>query len=215
MCTVIKINNATKKYKNKIVFRNVNLDVEKGKSYGFVGYNGCGKSVFFKAICGFSLLTEGQVICNGKVIGKDIDFIADAGVVIEAPEFINDLSGYKNLKIISEIRKCIDDNQIYATLKLVGLYKEKDKRVRSYSLGMKQRLRLAQALMERPEILILDEPTNGLDKESVKNLYDILNSFVKNGGTLLMSSHNKSDIDSCCDVVYEFENGSLRLLSEV
>ena len=164
MNTIIEIRNATKRFKDKTVFENISLNFEKGKSYGFIGYNGCGKSVFFKTICGFSRLTEGEVICNGKVIGRDMDFIQDAGVVIETPEFINDYSGFKNLKLLAQVQNKIGDKEILETLEMVGLSNDKDKKVRKYSLGMKQKLRLAQAFMEKPKILILDEPMNGLDK---------------------------------------------------
>lgn len=156
-------------------------------------------------------MTEGEVICNGKVIGRDTDFIQDAGVVIETPEFIYDYSGFKNLKMLAQIRNKIGDNEILETLDRVGLLKEKDKKVRKYSLGMKQKLRLAQALMEKPEILILDEPMNGLDKTSVLTIRAILLEFVEQGGTLLMTSHNSEEIQVCCQNIYEFDNGSIVL----
>ena len=206
MNTIIEIRNATKRFKDKTVFENISLNFEKGKSYGFIGYNGCGKSVFFKTICGFSRLTEGEVICNGKVIGRDMDFIQDAGVVIETPEFINDYSGFKNLKLLAQVQNKIGDKEILETLEMVGLSNDKDKKVRKYSLGMKQKLRLAQAFMEKPKILILDEPMNGLDKKSVLVVRSILNRFVNNGGTLLMTSHNAEDIQTCCEYIYEFDN---------
>ena len=206
MNTIIEIRNATKRFKDKTVFENISLNFEKGMSYGFIGYNGCGKSVFFKTICGFSRLTEGEVICNGKVIGKDMDFIQDAGVVIETPEFINDYSGFKNLKLLAQVQNKIGDKEILETLEMVGLSNDKDKKVRKYSLGMKQKLRLAQAFMEKPKILILDEPMNGLDKKSVLVVRSILNRFVNNGGTLLMTSHNAEDIQTCCEYIYEFDN---------
>ena len=206
MNTIIEIRNATKRFKDKTVFENISLNFEKGKSFGFIGYNGCGKSVFFKTICGFSRLTEGEVICNGKVIGRDMDFIQDAGVVIETPEFINDYSGFKNLKLLAQVQNKIGDKEILETLEMVGLSNDKDKKVRKYSLGMKQKLRLAQAFMEKPKILILDEPMNGLDKKSVLVVRSILNRFVNNGGTLLMTSHNAEDIQTCCEYIYEFDN---------
>lgn len=206
MNTIIEIRNATKRFKDKTVFENISLNFENGKSYGFIGYNGCGKSVFFKTICGFSRLTEGEVICNGKVIGRDMDFIQDAGVVIETPEFINDYSGFKNLKLLAQVQNKIGDKEILETLEMVGLSNDKDKKVRKYSLGMKQKLRLAQAFMEKPKILILDEPMNGLDKKSVLVVRSILNRFVNNGGTLLMTSHNAEDIQTCCEYIYEFDN---------
>lgn len=204
--TVIQIKNAGKRFKTKEVFKDINLNVEEGKSYGFIGCNGSGKSVFFKCICGFMTLTSGEIIVNKKKIGKDMDFISDAGVVIEEPSFLNHISGYKNLSIIANIRKVAKEEDIERVLKQFDLFESKDKKVGAYSLGMKQKLRLAQALMENPKILILDEPTNGLDKESVMKLYNILNDFKSKGGTLLLSSHHKDDIDACCDCVYEFQN---------
>lgn len=213
MNTIIEIKNATKRFKDKTIFENVSLNIEKGKSYGFIGYNGCGKSVFFKTICGFSRLTDGEVICNGNIIGKDTDFIQNAGVVIETPEFINDYSGFKNLKLLAQVQNKIGDKEILEILEKVGLSKDKDKKVRKYSLGMKQKLRLAQAFMERPKILILDEPMNGLDKTSVHTIRSILTEFVKDGGALLMTSHNAEDIQVCCQIIYEFDNGSILLKS--
>lgn len=209
METVIEIKNAGKRFKDITIFENINLEIKKGNGYGFIGHNGCGKSVLFKTICGFSRLTEGEIICNGKVIGKDTDFIQNAGVVIETPEFINDYSGFKNLKMLAQVQNKIGEKEILETLERVGLLKEKDKKVRKYSLGMKQKLRLAQALMEKPEILILDEPMNGLDKTSVQIVREILNEFVQGGGTLLMTSHNSEDIEICCQTIYEFDNGSI------
>lgn len=209
MGNIIEINHASKSFKQKEVFTDVNLNIQKGKSYGVVGYNGCGKSVLFKCICGFSRLTSGEIKVNGEVIGKDVDFIRDAGVVIESPDFLGHLSGFKNLCMIAKIQKKVTEDEILETLKLVGLYDERDKKYKAYSLGMKQKLRLAQAIMEHPSILILDEPTNGLDKDSVKKLYQILNDFLANGGTLLLCSHNKADIEACCEEVYEFDHANL------
>lgn len=206
MKPMIQIENATKKFKDRVVFQNVNITINPGESVGFVGHNGCGKSVLLKSVCGFSLLTKGEIKCQGEVIGKDRDFIKDAGVVIETPEFINDLSGYKNLKIIADILKKIREKEINTVLKILNLSKDKDKKVGKYSLGMKQKLRLAQAMMESPKILILDEPTNGLDKEGIEIVYKILRNFRERGGTLLLASHNPRDIEYLCDHVYEYEN---------
>lgn len=209
---IIEIKHAAKRFKDKSIFENVNLDIEQGKAYGFIGHNGCGKSVLFKCICGFSLLSEGTITVGGEVIGKDSDFIKDAGVVIEHPEFINDLSGFKNLRIIADIQKKIGDEDICSIMDKFDLLDDKDKKVGKYSLGMKQKLRLAQALMESPSILILDEPTGGLDKSSVENLRRILKEFVNNGGTMLLTSHHQQDIEELCDEVYEFDSGQLMKL---
>lgn len=212
MNKLICIEHATKCFKDKVVFNDVNIEIFKGDSVGITGYNGCGKSVLMKCICGFSKLTQGEVKINGKKIGKDIDFIENAGVIIESPEFINDLSGYKNLKIIAEIQKKIDEDRILRIMSLVGLKNEENKKVRKYSLGMKQKLRIAQAIMEYPEILILDEPTNGLDKQSVENIRKILKSFLSKGGTILLASHNKGDIETLCNTVYEYNNSDCKFI---
>lgn len=202
----LEIKDACKHFKKQTVFEGVNITLEKGCFYGFIGHNGCGKSVLLKTICGFSRLTAGSIIYNGKQIGKELDFIPNAGIVIEHPDFISDLSGYKNLKMLSEIQNKIDDTRIYQVLKLFDLYEERNKKVSHYSVGMKQKLRLAQAIMEFPEILILDEPTAGLDRPSIEKLYDILINFKNAGGTLIMTSHNKDDIEKLCDVVFEYNN---------
>lgn len=206
MSAIIRIENAAKRFKNKTIFENVNIDIERGTSVGFAGHNGCGKSVLMKCICGFSVLSEGKIFFQDKEIGVDIDFIENAGVIIESPEFIEDLSGYKNLKAIAEILNKIDDTHILKIMKLLGLYEDKDKKVCHYSLGMKQKLRIAQAIMESPQVLILDEPTNGLDKENVQRVRQILKKFVEHGGTLLLASHNKGDIAFLCDRVYEYDS---------
>ncbi len=206
---ILKIENGTKKFKNELIFQNVSMEFEKGNSYGFVGPNGCGKSAFFKTLCGYSLLTEGHVIYRGKIIGKEQDFIDDAGIVIEEPEFINSLSGLENLKILAEIQKKISEAEIIEVLKQFDLYEDRNKKVGKYSVGMKQKLRLAQAVMEKPQVLILDEPMNGLDKKSVKKVEDILKAFVENGGTLLMTSHIEQQVEACCKIVYEIDGGEI------
>lgn len=205
---LIAIKDAAKRFKKQTVFAHVNMDIYQGKGYGIVGHNGCGKSVLLKTICGFALLSEGEIVCDGKRIGKDVDFLQNAGILIEHPEFIPDLSGYQNLKILAEIQNKIDETRIYKVLKMFDLYDARDKKVGVYSVGMKQKLRLAQAMMEFPAVLILDEPTAGLDEESIGQLYEILNEYKQQGGTLIMTSHNKTDIDTLCDAVYTFRGGS-------
>jgi ABC-2 type transport system ATP-binding protein len=214
MDTVIQVCNISKRFKRNTVLHDVSFGIEKGRSYGFVGYNGCGKSVLFKIISGLALPTSGEVRYKGKVIGKDIDFIEDAGVVIESPEFLPYYSGFQNLKALAEIRKRISDDDIMEVLKQVKLFGDMDKKVRGYSQGMKQRLRFAQAIMEKPGILMLDEPTNYLDKDGVSLLRDILKKFMDDGGTLLLTSHNKEDIDILCSDVYEVSGGSVTRISE-
>lgn len=209
---LIQLKNVCKSFKKKEVLHDINLEIEKGGSYGFIGYNGCGKSVLFKLICGFSLPDSGEIRCGGKLLGSDMDFIQNAGVIIESPEFIPYDSGFKNLKALAEIKGIISDEEINEVVKKVGLFADKDKKVRHYSQGMKQRLRIAQAIMEKPEILILDEPTNYLDKDGVGMLRGVLTEFTKAGGTLLLTSHNKDDIALLCKKVYEIDHGTVTFL---
>ena len=206
---VFEIENLSFAYDKHEVLNNLNLSFHEGIVTTMIGPNGCGKSVFFKTLCGYSLLTEGQVIYRGKIIGKEQDFIDDAGIVIEEPEFINSLSGLENLKILAEIQKKISEAEIIEVLKQFDLYEDRNKKVGKYSVGMKQKLRLAQAVMEKPQVLILDEPMNGLDKKSVKKVEDILKAFVENGGILLMTSHIEQQVEACCKIVYEIDGGEI------
>lgn len=200
---MIIIENATKKFGTQTVLNNVSLTLEDGKIYGFVGQNGCGKTVLFKSICGFIYLDSGTITVDGKVIGKDIDIIKDAGIIIESPGFLPNYSAFKNLKFLTMIKDNIGDEQINSTLISVGLDPESKKVVGKFSLGMRQRLGIAQAIMENPHILILDEPMNGLDKRGVDDIRKILMDLKKKGKLILLASHNPLDIDILCDCVYE------------
>lgn len=202
---MIIIENATKKFGTQTVLNNVSLTLEDGKIYGFVGQNGCGKTVLFKSICGFIYLDRGTITVDGKVIGKDIDIIKDAGIIIESPGFLPNYSAFKNLKFLTMIKDNIGDEQIKSTLISVGLDPESKKVVGKFSLGMRQRLGIAQAIMENPHILILDEPMNGLDKRGVEDIRKILMDLKKKGKLILLASHNPLDIDLLCDCVYELD----------
>lgn len=206
---MIIIENATKKFGTQTVLNNVSLTLEDGKIYGFVGQNGCGKTVLFKSICGFIYLDRGTITVDGKVIGKDIDIIKDAGIIIESPGFLPNYSAFKNLKFLTMIKDNIGDEQIKSTLISVGLDPESKKVVGKFSLGMRQRLRIAQAIMENPHILILDEPMNGLDKRGVEDIRKILMDLKKKGKLILLASHNPLDIDILCDCVYELDAGTI------
>lgn len=206
---MIIIENATKKFGTQTVLNNVSLTLEDGKIYGFVGQNGCGKTVLFKSICGFIYLDRGTITVDGKVIGKDIDIIKDAGIIIESPGFLPNYSAFKNLKFLTMIKDNIGDEQIKSTLISVGLDPESKKVVGKFSLGMRQRLGIAQAIMENPHILILDEPMNGLDKRGVEDIRKILMDLKKKGKLILLASHNPLDIDLLCDCVYELDAGTI------
>jgi ABC-2 type transport system ATP-binding protein len=205
---MIVLENLTKKFKDNVIFENVNLKLEKGKIYGFVGGNGSGKTALFKMISGFMLPTSGKVIVNGKQIGKDRDFPESCGIILEIPGFVNNLSGYKNLKILADIKGIITDEKIkeYMTYFQLDMYDKK--KVKNYSLGMKQKLGLIQALMEDPTILILDEPMNSLDENTVLKVRELLKK-IKDEKIIILSSHIKEDIDSLCDEIYQVKNNSI------
>lgn len=210
MENVIILSNVSKAYKGKTVIDNVSYEFEKGKCYGIIGRNGSGKSVLMKLIAGFAYPDKGEVRINGRLLKKDMDFIPDAGVIINSPEFINSMSGYNNLKYLAEINKKASDEKILETLEWLGLKDAMKKRVSTYSVGMKQRLRLAQAVMDDPETLILDEPMNGLDKDGVSEVREYLLTLKKQGKTILLSSHSAEDIDVLCDTVCEIDKSKLK-----
>lgn len=205
----IEVKNLSKKIKDQIVLDEINVSIEKGKSYGFVGRNGCGKTMLFRAICGFMKVDNGTVNVDGYMIGKDRDFIDNAGVIVGETTFLSGLSGYENLLALAQIRNTISNEDINIALKKVNLTDAKDKKYRKYSMGMKQRLRIAQAIMEKPEILVLDEPFNGLDKNGVEEIRNLLIEYKKEGKTILLTSHNEEDISAICDQVIEMENGRI------
>lgn len=205
---VVEISNLTKDIKGTKVLNKVNLQLESGKAYGIVGRNGSGKSMLFKAICGLINTTEGSITVFDKDI-KNGSFPDDIGMIIENPGFLLQYSAFKNLKILASINNKISDEKINKTIALVGLDPKDKKIVKKFSLGMKQRLGIAQALMEDPKLLILDEPMNGLDSEGVKQIREILLKLKSNSVTILLASHNSDDIDEICDYVYTMENGVL------
>lgn len=207
---MIYINNLSLKIKNDVILSNINLHIKKGKITGLVGRNGCGKTMLMKCVTGFVKPTEGEVIFNGKKIGEDIDFPSDTGIIIETPSFVPYYSGFKNLMELAMLQKKIGKKEVEEVLKKVGLYEAANKMVRKYSLGMRQRLGIAQALMENPETLILDEPMNGLDNECVNMIRNILIELKNQGKTILLVSHNSEDIKILCDEIYEMDKGQIK-----
>ena len=205
---VVEISNLTKDIKGTKVLNNVSLSLESGKAYGIVGRNGSGKSMLFKAICGLINATEGEIKVFDKPI-KNGNFPDSTGIIIENPGFLPQYSAFKNLKILASINNTISDEKINETIALVGLDPNNKKPVRKYSLGMKQRLGIAQALMEEPKLLVLDEPMNGLDSEGVKQIRELLLELKSKSVTILLASHNSEDINEICDYVYNMENGVL------
>lgn len=211
---MISIENLNKQFKNQLVLNNINLKFSNGHIYGIIGRNGSGKTVLLKCICGFLKPTTGVISVNHKIVGKDIDFPENLGFIIETPGFLLNYSGYKNLKYLASIRKKIDGNEIKESMSLVGLDSADKKHVGKYSLGMRQRLGIAQAIMEKPDILVLDEPMNALDKNGVEEMRRLFLKMKSEGKLILLTSHNREDIEILCDEVYEMEEGILNKLKE-
>lgn len=207
---MIVINNLSLKIKKDVILTDINLHIKKGRITGLVGRNGCGKTMLIKCITGFVKPTEGEVIFDGKKIGEDVDFPKNTGIIIETPSFIPYYSGIKNLMDLALLNKKIGKKEVENTLKQVGLYEDRNKMVRKYSLGMRQRLGIAQAIMENPDTLILDEPMNGLDNECVNLVRTILDELRKQGKTILLVSHNSEDIKLLCDDIYEMDKGKIQ-----
>lgn len=209
METCIEVQNVVKRFRDQVVLKNVSISFEKGQIHGIVGRNGSGKTVLFKCICGLMHPEEGVILVNGKRVGRDVDMPEDIGAIIEAPGFLPNYSGYKNLRFLANIRRKIGKEEIVNVLKTVRLDPESRKHVGKYSLGMRQRLGIAQAIMEDPEILILDEPMNGLDNAGVQDIRALLLELKAQGKTILLASHNHEDIAALCDTVHEMDGGVL------
>lgn len=195
--------------KGNEILKDVNVHFEKGKIHGLIGRNGSGKTMLMKCICGFVRPTGGQITVADKRVGKDCDFPESLGMIIENPGFIPYYSGYKNLTLLADLRKKIDKSQVLATMEKVGLDPGLRIPVKKYSLGMRQRLGLAQAIMEDPALLVLDEPMNGLDKDGVVDMRKYLLELKEQGKTILIASHSAEDIELLCDDVVEMEKGRL------
>lgn len=211
---MISIENLNKQFKNQLVLNNINVKFSNGHIYGIIGRNGSGKTVLLKCICGFLKPTTGVISVNHKIVGKDIDFPENLGFIIETPGFLLNYSGYKNLKYLASIREKIDSNEIKESMSLVGLDSADKKHVGKYSMGMRQRLGIAQAIMEKPDSLVLDEPMNALDKNGVEEMRRLFLKMKSEGKLILLTSHNREDIEILCDEVYEMEEGILNKLKE-
>lgn len=205
----VEVTNVSKKYKDRMLVDNVSFEVKKGEILGIVGLNGSGKTVLLKCICGLMEYSSGTIKVNDKIIGKQCEYPKSMGVIIETPGFLPYHSGIKNLEYLASLRKKISKQDIKDVLVKVGLGGEEKKLVAKYSLGMKQRLGIAQAIMEDPEFLILDEPMNGLDKEGIEDVRKLLLEMKAEGKTMIITSHNEEDIKVLCDKVIEMDKGKL------
>ena len=204
----LKLINVCKNFGKKEVLKDISLNIRSHQVIGLVGENGCGKTVLMKIMIGLMKASKGQVIYNDKLLKKDMDYLPSVGFIIENPCFFNELNGYENLKLLADIRKKISDKEILAWLEKVGL-NDINYKVDDYSLGMKQRLALAQALMEDEQVLILDEPTNSLDEKSVELFHQLIKEEKDKGKIIIISSHNKYDIEKLSDEVYRIRQGNL------
>lgn len=211
----ISIKNVNKKFKNTTVLEDVNIELEEGKIYLFVGQNGSGKTILLKLICGIYAPTEGEILFNGKLYNKIYEYVPDTRALIEKPAFFPNLTGLENLKMLAKIQNKIKDEEINNALKIVNLYEERNKKYSKYSLGMKQKLGIAQAIMEKPNIILLDEPFNGIEKSSVKKIIDYLITEKKKGKIIIISSHILDELNDIADKIFYFENGKVKEKNEL
>lgn len=206
---VVKVENVSKVIKEHVILEDINLDIEKGKIYGLVGGNGSGKSVLLKIICGLMQPSEGNIYLFGKKI-ENGRLPNSVGMLVDAPGLLPEYTAFENLKILSSINNTINDENIRSSIELVGLDTNDKRSVRKYSLGMKQKLGIAQAIMENPKFLILDEPMNGLDEYSVKLIRNLICDLKNNGTTIILTSHNSEDIEILCDHIYRIQYSKLQ-----
>ena len=204
---MIEVKNAVKRFSDTVALDHVNVSFEKGKIHGVIGRNGSGKTVLFKCICGFMELTEGDIYVDGRKVKPAAP--QQIGVIIEDPGFIGSMNGMKNLQLLAGIRGNITRERIREVIQMVGLNPDDKKHVSKYSLGMRHRLGIAQAIMENPPLLVLDEPMNGLDKHGVLEIRQVLRDLRDQGTTIVLSSHYVEDIEALCDTVCEMDRGVL------
>lgn len=210
----IQIKNLSKSFKRITILDNVSIEFESGKIYGLIGRNGSGKSVFLKLLCNFYVPTSGEILYDGLNINEKNIFLPDTRALIEKPSFLPDLSGFDNLKLLASIQGKIGDKEINESLKKVNLFDDKDKKYKIYSLGMKQKLGIAQVLMEDTKVMILDEPFNGIEEKTADKLRNILKEEVKKDKIIIIASHIKEDVFELADVVYKFDDGKVEICNK-
>lgn len=207
--SVIEMKNVVKRWGSNTVLKSVNFEVDSSEIVGIIGHNGSGKTVLMKCICGFITPDSGEISVSGKGVGKDVDIPRNIGLIIESPGFLPNFSGFGNLWQLAKIRGKISKDDVRGAIKKVGLDPDEKKHVGKYSLGMKQRLGIAQAIMENPDILILDEPMNGLDKNGAEDMRELFLQLKNEGKAIIIASHNSADIDTLCDRVFQIDKGTL------
>ncbi|MDE5780084.1 MAG: ABC transporter ATP-binding protein [Lachnospiraceae bacterium] len=214
MSTFIKLEHVSKGFGQKTILRDISFAATQGQTVGLVGANGSGKSVLFKILCGFEKPDKGKVFVGGEYLGNGQDFPENVGVFINSPGFIGIYDGFKNLKFLADIKANIGDEQIKEAMRKVGLDPDNKTKVDNYSLGMKQKLGIAQAIMENQDILVLDEPFNALDYRTYEDIKGIIRELKAEGKTIFLTSHHYEDIEQLCDQVYTIENCKLMPITE-
>lgn len=205
----IEISNVTKQLGKNLVLENINLLLHSGQVYGLWGVNGSGKTMLMRAIAGLIRPTSGTITIDGKVLGKEISFPKSIGLLLESPAFLDSYTGFENLRLLAQINREINDDQICEAMQLVGLEPKDERKYRKYSLGMKQKLGIAAAIMEHPELVLLDEPTNSLDEVAVNMLSPAIRSLRNEGVLIIVSSHDKDFLHSVSDKVYHIKEGKI------
>lgn len=205
----VEVKNASKMIDGNLVLNSINYSFDEGKIYGVIGKNGSGKTMLLKAICGLVRLSEGDVVVAGKRLEKGHDFPDDVGALIENPGIIGNYSGLKNLQVLADIKKKVSKNTISKLMESFNLDPKDKKKVKKYSLGMRQKIGIISAIMEDPKLILLDEPTNALDKKSVDVLNDMLKNARDNGSTIIIASHDFSEMEELADKLIEIEDGKI------
>lgn len=205
----IKITSLTKKIGKSVVLENINLEFKGGRIYGLRGKNGSGKTMLMRVISGLILPTSGNVEINGRILGKDMSFPESIGILLENPAFIDSFSGYRNLKALADINSLISEEDIKETIQRAGLNPEDKKKYKKYSLGMKQRLGIAAAVMEKPEIILLDEPINALDESGVKEIRDLLFELKSEERVIIVACHDREELEYLADEIIEISDGKI------
>ncbi len=210
----VEIKGVSKRFKDRVILEDVNMVLEPNHIYGFIGPNGSGKTLLLKMICGFYIPTTGEILINGENIIKKKEYPKDTGALIEKPSFLPDLTGYQNLQLLASIQNKVTKNQIEEIMDIVGLSEFKNQKYNTYSLGTKQKLGIAQAIMEDQQLIILDEPFNGLDEASAKKIRAYLLKEKEKGKLIILSTHIKEDVKRLADTLYMFENGKVKNIKQ-
>ncbi len=207
--TDIKIENVSKKIKSNMILKNIDMELTSGHIYGFRGKNGCGKTMLMRCICGLIIPTEGKIIINGKELHKDIKIPESIGALIENPAFLPQYTGFKNLKMLASLKGKISDEEVKLAIKRAGLDPDDKRTYKKYSLGMKQKLGIANAIMGEPDIIVLDEPINALDEISVENVKNVFLELKEKGKLIIAACHDREELEYLCDIIYELKDGEI------